>query len=494
MLAPDVLDEVVYTLSRVRDALETLMVRGVRAASAQVLDPLRAAADEFTQIGAGHVASWLRRVVRDVEARASEAPLTLLSAQACVRTFERVLTVETARSALGPIEGGEGAEPKDQRIAATMSLGAKDRRQLLDTLADVTRSVCALLSAGLTVASEATLAQLDVAFRESSRFKLLRLSSTLRLVSTEIRRYVADDPNFSAKRLAFFIGRVWLLAAGLTRAVEERNEVLFGQLNLSRPPMPVKRLTCRTVGVVKKVVPGVFCSFEFRLRALGPAEPAEVGIAAGDSIIWSFVFPLKGKEIPAEGFLHLAQPQKFKPVLLVDGPVQIENAAVSREPAAFRLQVGPPSKVAAIKDNTPWTDLVTWNVDASRRRLQAYEPSPVDLEIELQDEVLLTDWEMGEPNDAAFDDRLVYPIVSKGRTYSAIASKAKDGEALRERLAQLAERKRDKPALFGLMHYEAARLVFQPLSALSVKKDDVELVALSNDKIDPKTLLGALNF
>ncbi|HXU01309.1 MAG TPA: hypothetical protein VN903_09970, partial [Polyangia bacterium] len=57
---------------------------------------------------------------------------------------------------------------------------------LLPLLDDLGGAVEDLLLTGLTTASEATLQKIDVAFREASRRRLLRLSAALRVANEEI--------------------------------------------------------------------------------------------------------------------------------------------------------------------------------------------------------------------------------------------------------------------------------------------------------------------
>ncbi|MFX6023674.1 hypothetical protein ABTF26_21800, partial [Acinetobacter baumannii] len=77
-------------------------------------------------------------------------------------------------------------------------------------------------------------------------------------------------------------------------------------------------------GVIKKVVPGAFCAYEFRLRAVGDNS----SITSGQRLLWSTIFPLKSDaDLPAEGYLHLPQKQKFTAFQFLEGKtVKIENA------------------------------------------------------------------------------------------------------------------------------------------------------------------------
>ena len=97
---------------------------------------------------------------------------------------------------------------------------AYEKRQLVSLLDELGKAVEELLMAGLTAASKSTVERLDVSFKEASRDETLRLGSTLRIANEEISRFTAGSTQFSPRRLAFFLGRAWLLAAAMRRAID----------------------------------------------------------------------------------------------------------------------------------------------------------------------------------------------------------------------------------------------------------------------------------
>ena len=101
----------------------------------------------------------------------------------------------------------------------------------------------------------------------------------------------------------------------MRRAIDESDQQALDRLQITPPAQPVERLRVAVLGVAKRVVPGAFASFDFRLRALGAAGP----LADQAPLVWSCVFPLrKDLDLPAEAFLHLPQKQGFKPSLLLE--------------------------------------------------------------------------------------------------------------------------------------------------------------------------------
>src|SRR5262249_25942725 len=116
-------------------------------------------------------------------------------------------------------------------------------------------------------------------------------------------------------------------------------------------------------------------------------------------LIWSCVFPLrKDLDLPTEAFLHLPQKQKFKPSILLEKKViEATKCAVSSQAgSANRLTLSDVSTMTAGEPFVDWTSLFTWDLDKAAERLQQHHPTPMDLEIELQEEVVVSDWQPGE--------------------------------------------------------------------------------------------------
>jgi hypothetical protein len=219
------------------------------------------------------------------------------------------------------------------------------------------------------------------------------------------------------------------------------------------------------------------------MRTLGdpPGVPAK--------LVWSCVFGAR-PNVPAEAFLHLPQAQKFAPKILLDGKkITITDAAVTAE---GRLMLGPKSTVTAGAAFDRWADLVTWDRDRAVERIRTHAISPLDLEVELQEELVVTDYELGAAAANPFrSEQQVMPLHGAGLALDAVISTGPDGTELRESLGELRKAK-TKPALFGLVHYEMARLVFQPLTAFAATGP--RHLMISAEKIDLAALMKTLDF
>src|SRR5690242_2725057 len=102
-------EEIVQLIDRLQGALEDLAVRGLRSAGPQDLATLRALREEFERIGAGHLAERIAAVITAMENDERGAAAALLRAQASLRVFERVLTLEIAAETLrGLVQPAEG--------------------------------------------------------------------------------------------------------------------------------------------------------------------------------------------------------------------------------------------------------------------------------------------------------------------------------------------------------------------------------------------------
>src|SRR5262249_6773496 len=135
-------------------------------------------------------------------------------------------------------------------------------------------------------------------------------------------------------------------------------------------------------------------------------------------------------------FLHLPQKQKFKAgVFLERKVVTISKAAVVVDEFGHgRISVLDASTVEPGQEFTDWTRFLHWNPAAALERVRAHEPGPLDLEVELQEELVLTDWQIQEPLERPEEQQVVYPIVSGATVFDAIVSKGIDGKSLRDRL------------------------------------------------------------
>ncbi len=394
-----------------------------------------------------------------------------------------------------------------------MKLAAGDRTLLTRQLDELARAVEELLLSGLTTASAATRETFEITFREASRLRLLRLASTLRAANEEIGRFVAKQSEFSGKRLAFFLNRAWLLARGLLRALSADDDAEWDRLLWTQPAIPIERLEVVTLGVGKKVAKGSFCAFEFRLRVVTPTRsaseeaerdaPSDPSLARRVSegpdvptrLVWSCVFPLKpGVEIPPEGFLQMPQKQKFKASVFLEGrTIALTNVMLTADDwGNGRVSLTDTSSVTVGSDKfSDWSRFADWSAESLLQRLQQHEPGPFDLEVELQEEVVLRDWNLAARMPEQRDGQFFYPVSAGSLAFDAVVSAGVDGQTLDKRLSDLVKAK-SRPPLFGLLHFERCRFILQPLSVLS--DNGPEFLTISNDKVDQAALLKTLKF
>src|SRR5205085_6208981 len=99
--------EIVQSLERLQNALEDLAVRGLRACGPGQLATLEALRAEFERVGAGHLAGRIAAVIAAVRNDDRSAAAALFRAQASLRVFERVLTLEVAGDLLERLLAGE---------------------------------------------------------------------------------------------------------------------------------------------------------------------------------------------------------------------------------------------------------------------------------------------------------------------------------------------------------------------------------------------------
>jgi hypothetical protein len=118
----DEIAELRNALDRLHAAMDDLVVRGVRAAGAQELARLTALRDEFRTAGAEHVAERLTALVLAVQSGEHTGAAALMRAVTTVRLFDRMLTLEVARTSLREPPTLEQADQPDE----TEPEGAED--------------------------------------------------------------------------------------------------------------------------------------------------------------------------------------------------------------------------------------------------------------------------------------------------------------------------------------------------------------------------------
>ena len=103
-------DEIVHTVERLQTALEDLAVRGLRSAGPGDLAALTALRQEFERIGADHLAGRIGAVVDAIRNGDRAAAAALMRAQASLRLFDRILTLDVAAAVLRAASEAEAAE------------------------------------------------------------------------------------------------------------------------------------------------------------------------------------------------------------------------------------------------------------------------------------------------------------------------------------------------------------------------------------------------
>lgn len=95
--------EIVQTIAHVQRAFEDLAVRGLHSAGPEQVATLSALREEFERIGAEHLAGQIAAVVEALRGGEARAAAALMQAQASLRVFERVLTLQVAAQTLSTL-------------------------------------------------------------------------------------------------------------------------------------------------------------------------------------------------------------------------------------------------------------------------------------------------------------------------------------------------------------------------------------------------------
>ncbi len=351
-----------------------------------------------------------------------------------------------------------------------------------------------LLLGGTTTASSASQRSLHALFEQAGQVGLLRLASSLRLVLEELKRLDGDPDRYSPARLCFFIDRSWLLARGILAAIEEQDQAQLARLSSASPPVPLDEVVVATCGVQRRHVPGAFSAFEFRLRLLQPLNLADGReLAVATPLLWSFVVPaVKGHGFPAEAFLGMRQKQGFSPnQLLTAQPIRIGRCALV-EGQPQRLQLAPDCRIEILEQPSPdWRALLQWDPAGWLQRLREHRPDPLELPIELNQDVLLEDWAIGPfgPSTMPGRDRSerCAQLSAAGCQWQL---RIDMGQSHLEQALHKGQQLSPQPALYGNVHVEFGQAVLIPLSLLG---EQPEFITIGNPDFDRAALVRLIN-
>jgi len=504
--------EVCGTLDALEAELDDLVVRGLSACNNDDVRALVACAADLSGAGASHVAGRIDDVVNRPRAADKGAARALLQLMTSLRVFERVLTLE----AVADLFAGDDVDAPSATATATTTtpttattkpkptftpLPPGEDKKLLPVLDDLCRAVEDLVASGLVTASASTKQKLEVSFKEASRLKLGRLAASLRYVSEEIQRYLDGAKTFSPRRLALFLNRSWVLGRGLSQALLEKNEAALARLLLSWPAVTVDSLVVACVGIRKRVPQGTgIVAFDFHFRLVEAAGP----LPAGTALIWSHIVPRKESKVMAEALLHLElKPQGLKPIDLAVAhhfAFDIVNVVVDQN-GGGRLLLTPDTRVRDLGAFNDWAGLVTFDRGRLLERVQQHDVSPLDLEVELAIEVAFGDVTVaakGERGDLDVQQLVIQMPVAAGDDDEAedvavavevVLARSEESKELTLALGKMQKKKPAAP-VFGVLHFDRCRLMFQPLSLLTERGP--QHLMLNLDKIDLKELTRTL--
>jgi hypothetical protein len=119
-------EEVVQTIQRLQSTFEDLSVRGLRTVGGEQLKMLSSLHEELDRIGAAHLAGRLEAVIAGIRNDDRSSARALMKAQASLRVFERILTLETAEGKMAQVFGKAGAGEADADGGGAAEEGADE--------------------------------------------------------------------------------------------------------------------------------------------------------------------------------------------------------------------------------------------------------------------------------------------------------------------------------------------------------------------------------
>jgi hypothetical protein len=138
-----------------------------------------------------------------------------------------------------------------------------------------------------------------------------------------------------------------------------------------------------------------------------------------------------------------------------------------------------------------WEQFMNWSSAPVLEKINNHNTGPLDLEIELQDEVILTNWNLKETPEYENDENSFY-LLTSGRLSFHLSLSKKDKDESNMTLETLRKAKPDSHKIFGLLHFESCKMIFQPVTLFDDKGP--KYLQISDKKIDRAALLRTLKF
>jgi hypothetical protein len=122
-------EEVVQTIERLQQTFEDLTVRGLRTCGPEQLTILSSLHEDLDRIGAAHLAGRLEALINGIKSDDRASARALMRAQASLRVFERLLTLETVEREMTRLQAqfqGDGdsddGDPDDDEFSDQRSV------------------------------------------------------------------------------------------------------------------------------------------------------------------------------------------------------------------------------------------------------------------------------------------------------------------------------------------------------------------------------------
>ena len=429
-----------------RKILDQALLRGLRSLSSQEIMHIAEVASCFQDAGAEELSNELVRLHHLLSEGASDAAECLLSIQSRLDVFERLMTLRLVVGDILDVDDGGGV----------MKLPSNEAPEVyVRLLQEVTACVALLYQSGLTAANKSTQDRLSAVWKESSRLRLLRLASALRIANEEVKRFVEKDEHFSLSRLSFFLRRARIIAHRAVWAIQNEKTQELNDILASPQSQPIKQIDFLVMGVSVKVSRNVFCAFEFHGQD-----------SDGSYINWSCVYPIPPsmKTVSPNVLLNLKQKQGFKAVSLLEHKyIHVDQAHETNLKFGTRLQLSDVSEVST-RDRVG-----QWPIDGAcdfmdlRRRLQNAQVGPLDLPTEFQEYLIISEWKIGEEIDVGLAGRKSWQLQTPYFNATMAISDDEGSDFRIKRINELRLSDGDMP-LYVLLYFERGRIIVDPLT------------------------------
>ncbi|MFQ5978624.1 MAG: hypothetical protein ACE5OZ_10900 [Candidatus Heimdallarchaeota archaeon] len=364
----------------------------------------------------------------------------------------------------------------------------QQQARLLQT---IEQTISSLAYTGLTTISESTFQRLTTCINECSNNQFFRLASAIRVASNELKKSVnGSSKTIDNSKYAFFLNQSWLLAKGLQKALDDKDEFLLERYSGRKSQEDrIPALEVVPIGIEQGLIDRRWLSFRIHFKVMEAPKKKRI---SNEIITWAHMFDLRGKSAAT---ISVHSPEKYlnmylkkRKISLADFIQPIKRIRLKNwvfNPGAMSISIKDKSKVKFLEEVTITKDLPIFRSSMFLSRLKSLDITPLD-------HVFTFSQYLGFPsirmkNFKATKKRLTCSFSYEGLTFNVDLVNNETYRTLIENFKRRISLSKKVPYLYGMLVMKSSALNFIPLTLAEAsadsQKENVTFLTVNSQKL-----------